>query len=414
MPQVKIAEFQLESARKNLDVAASLFQGEASLGYSQTWGELSAPSLAEPTDLSEGDWDSISISGRLNVVPFGPHAEAVQRAQWSLEQAERNLRDEKASALISLTEQFQNALLAKERVSLETQTLELAFLRFEAVSVQIEAGAANETQRLQADLAVAQAQESLRAAEQSGLQALQALSLSLGVTVSNVEGGLAMSQRLVSNSPLDARADVLSADTSVQDAEITIASGIRQALPTGGVSLGYSVAPEEGRFSLGASLDTSTFQPNLSASYDSDFSSPSALPEQNSQTFTLGLSLSIPIDVSVSSALDAVYLNLEQSELRAEQARELALLDITSKELQASSAEAQLELVEAQLKQEELLFEAAQVRFEAGLISMLELEQAKLDLANRYFSLVQTQNALRVAHMNLAFAYAMNPLEVYP
>ena len=408
-PQMILALLQLESAQKNLEVSSSLFQGEASLGYSQTWGEKTSSDQSNPEDLGNSDWEGISVSGRINVIPYGPHAESVQRARWQLEQAELNVRDERASTIITVTEQYQNALFAKKTWNIEQKTLELAELQLEAVTTQFESGAANETQRLQAELSLKQAEEGVRSAEQSFIQALQALSVTLGQSVTDVSGALTESRRPVNERPLEARADIINAATSVQDAEITVMNGLRQALPSASLSLNYGLSPEEGRFDLGARIDTNSYQPTLSASYDPDFNM-----QQNAQTFRLDLSLSIPVDVSVASALEAANLSLKQSELREAQTRELALLDIASKEAQANSAEVQVVLSQERRNQQETLLEAIQARFDAGLVSMLELKQAELDVLNSQLSLVQSQNALRVAHMNLAVAYAMNPLEVYP
>ncbi len=412
-PQVTLAELALEQAQKQLAVNSSLFQGEASLGYSQTWGELNAASLAEPQSLDDGDWQPISVSGRLNVIPAGPFAETVQRAQWDVERAERNLKDERYAAFIDLTERFQSALAAKQSAEVERLALEIAELELQRISMLLASGSANESQKRQVELAVLQALESARLAEASFQQSLMALSISLGETVTDVSGTLPVSKRPANEAALSQRSDVVNARVSVQDAELNIPAALRQALPTASLSLNYGLSPEDGRFDVGARIDSSALQPNLSLSYDLDATNPSPLEGASSSSFSLSLSASIPLDFSVADALAAVQLNVQQAELRAEQSLELAKLDLATKEAQATSSEVQLALAEQSWLVRQDAFVTAQIRLDAGLITNLDLKQAELDLARAELSVFRAQNSARLAHMSLAVAYAVNPLEVF-
>lgn len=368
--------------------------------------------MPEPRDLSEGDWQSFGLSAKLNVIPVGPFAEQLERARWDVDKAQQNLRDQRATVIVNLTENVQNVLIAKDTILLEQYSVALSEMRLDYIKTLLDTGSATESQLLQTELALRQAQERWRSAQQQYEQILQNLSVTLGQQLTEFRADLPDSSRPVTPEPLSKRSDVMNAELAVKDAELSFAAALRQALPTVSLALAYSLSPEEGRLDLGASIDNQSFQPNLSLAFDPG-RNPGSLPGQSANSLSLRLALSIPLDVSVADALALVNLTVEQSKLRAEQSRELALLDRMLKEGQANSAEVQLSLSQQQLAASQRDFEAAQLRFDLGLIANLELYEAELNLLGARMNLKRAEHHLRLAHMHLAIAYALNPLEVF-
>lgn len=413
VPQVKLAALNLELAQKQLSVTASPLKGQLTGGYSQTWGETTAPSLAEPTSLNEGDWQPLSLNASFNMLPYGPGHDATIRATWALRRATARLQDEQANAIIELTRGYQTVVLAKAQVALERARLESAQNLLGQVQTQLSVGAATEANRSQAELSVQQSENALAAAERGLAQALNSLSLTLGRTVTDITPDLPATSAVPAGGDLSARSDVLNAELSVAEAVLQRDSTLRDYLPSAELSTRYSLLPEEGSFSLGASFDTRSFQPSASLSYDPDFANPQALAEQSSSTFTLGLSATIPFDVRLGDALEAGRLAVEQSQLQAARVLELASLDVHTKTLAVQDAEGSVGLAAAALEQAHLLLEVARERLAAGIIPQQELTSAKLEVAQAELGLLGAQNTLRLAHMELAQSLALNPLEVY-
>lgn len=414
-PAMQLAQTQLELAERQAAVASSPLQLNLSAGYTQTWGRLEAPGLAEARDLSGGDIDPISLSATLNVVPYGPRNDQVLRNQWAVERALRSLQDAYADAVITVTQQFQAAILVEKQLVLERFSLELSRMQLAEVQARLVAGAATSTQLMQAELAVQQAEQSLARTEHSREQSLLTLSISLGRRVEALSGTMPSSQYLEFDleAALTRRSDVLNAHLAVQDAELTRQSILRENLPGASLNMRFGQTAEVGQFSLATRLDSRNPQPNLALTYDPDFEAPGALPEQRAQTFSLGVSATIPLDVAIGDAFAAGELAVEQSRLQAERVRELAKLDIQAKEFEVLSVEASAQLAQSRYRAASETLRTTEARLSLGLVSELAVKQAELERLQAELALIQTEHNLRLAHMRLALALARHPLEVF-
>jgi len=413
-PRIVLAQSQLELAQKQLEVTASWLQTSLSSGYTQNWSSLEVS--GETTTDNEGDIDPISLNAALNVVPYGPWHERVQQSRWAVERARLALRDERANVIIELTAQFQSSLRAEENVALEAQKLELAELNLAAAQTRLEAGAATPSDLLQLELALQQAQEDALSAERERAQALAQLSNLLGQAVSDVSGTLPdFSDDLTfDDENVSTRSDVVTAQLGVAEAEQNANAIRRENLPSGSVSAGYSVGGEDATLQLGAGYSlngANAYQPSVNLSYDPD-TGLRDLPAGTSQSFSVGIDVVIPFDIALPDALEAARLSVEGARLRAEQALTLARLEAETLAANLSGARATGDLAEQILDQRRNSLDITQQRFDLGLISMLELAEAKVNVLEAELSLHRAEDAVRLAAMRYAAALALNPLEV--
>lgn len=414
-PRVVLAQSQLELAQKQLELTASWLQTSVTGGYTQTWSSVEVG--GETTDENEGNLDPIGLNAAFNVVPYGPWFERVQQARWGLERARLNVRDESSSVLLDTTAQFQSVLRAKESVAVQQETLELSRLHLEATQTRLDAGAATASDLLQAELSVQQVQQDFVSAEREFAQALAALSSTLGQTVGGVAGPLPEPSAVlsVSDDLLKGRSDVVNALLSVAEAEQTAAATLRENLPSGALSVGYSVGGEDSTFSLGAQYSVGgpgAYQPTLNLNYDSDTGLPN-FQAGTQQSFSLGLDITIPFDVALPDALEAARLSVEQARLRAEQTLTLARLEVETRAAELEGARASRDLAEQILAERRSTLGVTQQRLNLGLISPLALAEAEVNVLEAELGLHRAEDALRLAAMRFAAALAVHPLEVF-
>lgn len=417
-PAVKLAQGELELAQKQLEVVSSPVQGELSGGYSQTWSELSVPDEAgeriSESD-SDGDWEPLNLDASFNVVPFGPSYEAQLRARWALTNAENALRDARYTGVIEVTTLFQTALVATLEAQVGTLSLNLAEQTLADAQTRLAAEAATNAEVQAAELSVQQAQITVTNLEARVAQTLSELSVNLGIPVARLRAGLPpLKLSLDINTELERRSDIIAAGLAVQDARISRDATRRDYLPSGNLNLGYSVTQEGSSVSVGGAYDTRSFQPSANLSYDPDFELDERVPDgQRANSFRLGLSATIPLDVAVGSALAAGRISIEQSEAQLKRTTELARLDVETQQLSVDNALTALELAQAAAQQQEDALSTAQTRFDNGIVSPLELLSAQVDLAQSELELKNAQHTLRLAQMGLLSSLAINPLEVY-
>jgi outer membrane protein len=417
-PSVVLAQGQRDLAQKQLEVSRGVLSGEFTAGYTQTWGEATStlPTTGEEqtTSLNDGSFDAFSLSATLNVVPFGPNADTIQKALWSLEQAELTLRDAGATALINTAESYLTALRAAQEVELRKFSVEVATQQLEANRVRREAGGATDQQVLQAEIALSQAQNELSTAQRSNVQALASLSNGLGVAVEGVSGeapDAALPETLDIEKQILERTDVKQALIAVQEAELSAASTTRQYLPSGSLTMSLSATDNEQRLSASAGYDTKTFQPNASLSFDPSFDQ--GVEGSSSNSFSINLGATVPIETSLAPALEAARLSIEQSQNQAQQTQELARLEVTNTQRQLDAAQAGLELSQQLVEQSQQTYDTTKERFDLGLIIELDVLTAEEALRESQLNLAKAQDSYLLALLQYLNSLAVNPLEVF-
>ena len=441
-PTVALAETNLDFARRQLEVVASPLSAQLSGGYTRTRGALESPTFPEAEDLSTSGLDPLALTTTLNVVPFGPRYDSAQRARWGVLRAENALRDARTDALLDASARYLSALRAAQTVALRRSEVEQAATTLEATRERLGAGASTDFEVAQAGVALSQARSDLAEAERSEVQALSSLSLTLGVSVSAVapsesavdgaEGPEAQVQDEIAQpagetSPLADpsadltdfllnRSDVREARLNVLEQELTARATLRDNLPGGSLSLGYTRNVNTRALQVGAAYSTvgpNGYQPALSFSYDPNAQSLLDELEARSSSVSVSLDVSIPLDLRLSAALRAARLNVEASRMQAERVLELARLEAMGAQNNLAAARASLEVAGELLEQSRAALEAAQRRFELGLISPLELSQARIDAAEAALTYARAEDALFTARLDLARALALDPMEVF-
>jgi outer membrane protein len=416
-PSVVLARGQRDLAQKQLEVARGTFSGQFTAGYTQTWGEsrTTLPSGEEQTtDLNDGSLDAFALSGTLNVVPFGPNADTIQKALWSLEQAELNLRDAQATAVINTVQSYLTALRATQEVELKTFSVEVATQQLEANRVRRESGAATDQQVLQAEIALSQAQNELATAQRLGLQSLASLSNQLGVQVDAVSAEVPTvtePEALDVEKQILERADVQQALRGVQESELTAASTTRQYLPSGSLTMTLATTDETRQFAASAGYDTKSFQPNASLTYDPSF--PGGNEGSSSTSFSINIGATVPLETSLTPALEAARLSIEQSQQQAAQTQELARLEITNAERQLAAARSALGLSQQLVEQSQVTYDTTKERFDLGLIIQLDVLTAEEALRDSQLNLDRAKDSYLTALLHYLNSLAVNPMEVF-
>lgn len=415
-PRLRLAQGQVELAERQLAVSGSVLRTSISGGLSRTWGTRSSLDGAEDVSLTETTIAPLTVVAALNVIPYGPRFEATLRASWQLDRARLSLRDEWFGLIIELTESFQNAVASQLTAEVRQAALALAELQLAATQTRFDAGAATASDLQTATLARQQAEQELLDAERQAVQTLASLSLLLGQRVEGVRGAVPAVGSIpeLSDGRLMNRSDVIGSQLQLEDAELTRSSTLRENLPSGRLQAQLQRTTEDNSIALGASYGiggTESYQPNLSLSFNPDPSN--VLPGTRSQSLTVGVEFTIPLDTALPDALEAARLSLAQAELQLEQTLALARLELENRQLQLESARANLSLAEQVLAQRQASLSVSQERFELGVISQLEVTQTELSLREAELTVMQAANGVRLAAMQLARSLAINPLEVF-
>jgi outer membrane protein len=416
-PSVVLVQGQRDLAQKQLEVRRGTFSGQFTAGYTQIWGEATStlPTGEEQkTDLNDGRLDAFALSGTFNVVPLGPNADTIQKAIWSLEQAELSLRDAQATAVINTAQSYLTALRATQEVELKTFSVEVATQNLEANRVRREAGGATDQQVLQAEISLSQAQNELATAQRSSIQALASLSNELGVRIDAVTPEVPTvtePEVLDVEKQILQRADVKQALTAVKEAELTAASTTREYLPSGSLNMTFSAVDEQRQLSASAGYDTKSFQPNAKLSYDPAFSG--GTDGSSSNTFSINLGATVPLESSLAPALEAARLSIEQSQQQAQQTQELARLEVTNAQRQLDAARSGLELSQQLVEQSQVTYDTTKERFDLGLIIELDVLTADEALRESQLNLAKAQDSYLTALLQYLNSLAVNPMEVF-
>ena len=111
-PTVNLAEGQFNLAQQQLEAASGLVSGSLSTDYTQY-----VPVAADET--ATGDFGAVTLTGSLNVIPYGDVADQVTQAEWTVENAEAALGAAQSQTVLDVATQYLETL----RYSQEEQAL---------------------------------------------------------------------------------------------------------------------------------------------------------------------------------------------------------------------------------------------------------------------------------------------------
>jgi outer membrane protein TolC len=429
-PTVVIAERAVALARRQLELVGSPLRAELGGGYARTWGERVAAEGAPPVDLADGNFDPVRLVLTLPHLGVGPSADAEARARADLARAEADLAAVRRGQRIELTAAYAGALRATRSADLARAEAALATLELEAAQARFEAGAVTATDVARVEAAVSRAESAVHAADREAALALARLELALGTpgvtpteapptpevsgmptsSASTATAGAAAQPaatlavadltaldltmlRAVADGvatpgvdAMSARPDVMAAALAVAESERSAAATLRDNLPSGSLNASFAHGNDRNALTLGAALDSRSLTPSVSASYDPDDGLPGLMEGGSNTAFSLGVSVRIPLDVSVGSAIDGARLARERAAAQLELAIARAELDLRRLAHDVVTAWESVEAAEraANLAADDA--EMAQRRFAAGTLSELaarrsglEAERARLD-----------------------------------
>lgn len=455
-PTVVIAERAVALARSQLAVVGSPLRAELGGGYTRTWGERVAAEGAPPTDLADGNFDPIRLVLTLPHLGAGPSADAEARARSDLARAEAELAAVRRGQRIEVTAAYAGALRAARSADLARAEAALAALELEAARARFEAGAATVADVARVEAAVGRSENSVQAAEREAALALARLELALGtpgvtpteapprpaiftartssatsgpaeaaaepaappsagdMTAADLATLRALADGLATPGAdaMLARPDVLAAALAVAESERTAAATLRDNLPSGSLNASFAHGNDRNALTLGAALDSRSLTPSVSASYDPDDGLPGLSEGGSNTAFSLGVSVRIPLDVTVSSAIDAARLARERAVAQFEVTIARAELDlrrlahdvVTAHEAWAAADRA------ATLAADDA--DMAQRRFAAGTLSELAARRSELEAERARHDAERAGDAMHLAWLRYLDGLAAVPAAV--
>jgi len=410
-PTVHLAVRALELAERQLAITAAPVRGEVTAGYRWTSGERD-PGVGEPIDLSAQGFDPIALTLTFPALGLGPAGDAIARARGDVTRARAELASARRAALIDVTSAFQNALRARVSVELATAEADLAALERQAAELRAAAGAATPGEVARLASAEARARNAVNAADFEAAAAQRALELALGGSTPPPAGPLPDPAALVSEATEPAwrdRGDVLAALLSVADTERTADATLRDQLPSLGFSVAHASGDADRSVQVAAAFDTRTLQPNLSISYDPDSGVTGVGDGGGSRSLTVGITLRVPLDPTVGSALAAARLARERAELQLELTRARAELDVDRRDFELASTLADADLARAAADLVRADLAVAEARFASGALSELAIARARLDAERADLDADRASDAARLAALRLLDALATDP-----
>ncbi len=409
-PSVRLAQQAVAIAERQARVAGTPVRGEATAGYRSTRGERSIAGVTSRLD--EAGFDAVGLTLSFPVLPSGPSADARERAAADVARAEAELAATRRTARIEVTQAFQRALRAESALAIASAEVALARLEVEAVELRLRVDAASTAEAERNQLALARANANQTLAERDLALARHALATVLGVPVIHPVGPMPPLPNRAHGASLDDRPDLLAATLHEVETSRSAAATLRERLPSAALSLGYVSGDDTHQFQAGAALDTRTLLPSVSLAFDPDSGVP-GLPEgATSHSFTVGVSLRVPLDPTLGHALAAADLARERAAAQTIVARQRAELDVAQRELELLTARSNAELAAmgAELARSDV--ELLRLRLEAGSVAPLALRRAELDAERAALDAERAADSVRLARLRLLDALAADPAQL--
>ena len=409
-PSVRLAQQAVAIAERQARVAGTPVRGEATAGYRSTRGERAIDGMTGSLD--EAGFDAIGLTLSFPVLPGGPSADARERAVADVARAEAELAATRRAARIDVAQAFQRALRAESGLVIARGEVALARLELEAVELRrsVDAASAAEVERNR--LVLARADASQAVAERELAMARDTLATVLGLPAIEPVGPLPPLPSRAHGPSLDDRPDLLAATLQEAETGRSAAATLREGLPSAALSLGFISGDGNQQFQAGAGFDSRTLLPSMSLAYDPDSGIP-GLPEGGtSRSFSVGVSVRVPLDPTIGHALVAADLARERAAAQTLLARERAELDVAQRELDlfAARSNAELAATSAELARSDV--ELLRLRLEAGSIAPLALRRAELEAERATLDAERAADGVRLAHLRLLDALAADPAQL--
>jgi outer membrane protein TolC len=386
---VEVARARLASA----EVSASA----AGLGLSGSLSGSAAVNGTTPNPNYSYPWD-IQFNIRFAGV-WGEAQDARVQAGLSLERAKRGLvaaRVRAVSNAVILWHGLRRGLATLETARLN---LELAILEDRAAEAKFRAGGISLSDRERVGLALDIAGLEVSRAEirVDGVRLqLEALFGLRDTTISS--GWTVLPEPSVTDLQLEAREDVFEARAAFVSADLQRNQAGREVLPT--LNLEASLRGSAGALNLSV---------NQYLALSVGYSYPVILPV-GTTSFSIGLSLRIPLDPFKFSFLGTSTQQLSAAQRALETALATARADVSSKRMAIALTRSNLQLTKRSAEFANRQLEYIRKKAEAGSASVLEVKRAELDTLKANSQILDAQADLDSALLELYNALAL-PLE---
>jgi len=414
-PEVVLAELELARLRLEADSATQLLTGSVRTGVSASYDVRS----------DNGEWsldfDTVTLSTRWNVVPYGPSFEAAQRAASAVIEAEaalRALRTATAIAFVEASDALQRSWwtyqLAASRVALQHELVAVAHH-------QVGAGVAAPAALLDAENALTSALDEAQTAYERWQSAADDITWRFGVTSSAAmpQAPTALEQLpalITAIAPLPAFEPVETARLAAAENDARVrataaalpadepnrATSLRLDDVTLALSARAYASGELGRASASASWDTRTYQPSL------DVTLGPWSPSPNQSGLTLSASVTLPFGNGANDAA-ADILAAQLATERYEQAVAAALRAFDLAHLSDVQAQRSLQLALDRYAQSERRYASLLIAVEAGSVSAIELERVRLDRLEQSVAVARAASSAVAARTALELRSGIAP-----
>jgi outer membrane protein TolC len=381
-PDWQSHDLRFQSSQRSLEAA------HAAAGL-QLRGSGSYNYLAQDTNSSSTN--SLGLSASLNLLPWSGANDQIRSAERNLESTALDLRDSRTTLALNLVHQYFAVRNAVSDLELAQVGERLAAERLRIATVQQAAAQITRENLLQSQQSSENARITRLQAEGNLENARLSLYNALGKTPEAVGLSTAPQALPMPQGNLDAlialalqhRGDVKKARLGVEGAEDNLAVAQRDRwLPPASVNVGYGPRSQGGSavgLSYSASLDLHSGNASLGVMQNGVNSSQPSGTSIN--TFTLGLSISLPILAPASDArINSANTALDLARKALESAHKSAELDVRGRYLEASTATARLKVQQLGLDNATQALATAQARRQAGLNTALDVQQAEVNV----------------------------------
>jgi outer membrane protein TolC len=383
--RVKSAEVQAQAAGLPITGTVAVSSGVAGV----------VPNLGETVY-------SYPISLQLNLHFAGVWGQAAQtrtQASITLERARRGLLVARLRAQSQALNLWHNLRVSLANFEMVQLALTIAKQEDQAAQTRFVSGGISIAERERAGLALEVAQLNLTRAEVQLSGARLQLELLFGLREALPEAWTPIRERVFHVAQLENREDVFEARVAVGSAELERSSAQQSILPI--LNLDLAARGSAGALTLGVNQNLA-----VSLGYAYPYTSPLGV----SSSFSVGVSLSIPLQPLGFGVFAATNRQLSAAQSGVQVAFQLAQADATAKQANLALVRSGLELANRELEFTERQVERGAARLEAGLSAPLEQQKIILEQQKSVLQQKNAQAELDKALLELHAAYAI-PLE---
>ena len=372
-PELKVLKAQLESADSQLKQAQALFLPKLSGAIGYTKGESTVNS-----GTVQVDQPSATLSVTYNLSEDSPAGTSLLTARLNFYKAQNNYLSGLRNLKLKITEQFFNVLLAQREAELSEKSLSLAEKQLSIAQDKFNKKAITESNLMDTQLNLKGSQIAYESAKNNARINLLTLFNTLGIPARDVTLQEDITYKPVDNILLDDlikealenNLDIKNAKYDLEKAERSYKDATKSNL-TFNLSGSYSVDGQ----SFKAGIDNQNYQINLSYSIPLNNTSTSSNPD-----WAVALTASLPIyeGGNKTETVKQASLALDQAKINLENTKKSVELNVKQVYNTLTQAMAQIENAQFSLNQKELLVMNAETRYNLGLITDLELENARL------------------------------------